>query len=143
MKLEKSKNAAKNIAFELLQNSYRIIVPFIQRTLMIVYLGMEYAGLGGLFTSILSLLSLAELGVGAAMIYSMYRPIAEDDEKKILKLLNLYKKYYRIIGTVILVIGLAITPLLKFLIKADTCKYLYSVFAYFDFYCIDILALCI
>lgn len=121
MKLEKSKNAGKNITFELIQNIYGIIVPFIQRTLMIIYLGIEYAGLGGLFTSILSVLSLAELGVGSAMIYSMYKPIAEDDEKKILQLLNLYKKYYRIIGLIICAIGLAITPFLKYLIKAGTC----------------------
>ena len=121
MKLEKTKNAGKNMTFELFQNVYGIVVPFIQRTLMIIYLGIEYAGLGGLFTSILNVLSLAELGVGAAMIYSMYKPIAEDDETKVLQLLNLYKKYYRIIGMVICAIGLAITPFLKFIIKSGTC----------------------
>lgn len=120
MKLEKSKNAGKNMAFELFQNIYRVIIPFIQRTLMIAYLGIEYAGLGGLFTSILQVLSLAELGVGTAMIYSMYKPIAEDDESTIVKLLNLYKKYYRIIGLTIFSIGLIITPFLKFFIKDGT-----------------------
>lgn len=121
MRLEKSKNAGKNIILELIQNAYGIIIPFIQRTLMITYLGIEYAGLGGLFTSILSVLSLAELGVGSALVYSMYKPIAEDDENKVLKLLNLYKKYYRIIGIVIAAIGLIITPFLKYLIKGGTC----------------------
>ena len=121
MRLEKSKNAGKNIIFEFIQNVYGIIIPFIQRTLMITYLGIEYAGLGGLFTSILNVLNLAELGVGAAMIYSMYKPIAEDDENKVLRLLNLYKKYYRIIGIVIAAIGLLVTPFLEYLIKDGTC----------------------
>lgn len=121
MRLEKSKNAGKNIILEFIQNIYGIIIPFIQRTLMITYLGIEYAGLGGLFTSILNVLSLAELGVGSALIFSMYKPIADDDESKVLKLLNLYKKYYRIIGIVIGAIGLIITPFLKYLIKDGTC----------------------
>lgn len=119
MKLEKSKNAGKNMTLELIQRSYGIIVPFVQRTLMIMYLGIEYAGLGGLFASLLSILSLAELGVASAMMYSMYKPIAEDDEDKVRKILNLYKKYYRIIGSVIFAIGLIITPFLKYLIKDE------------------------
>lgn len=83
MRLEKSKNAGKNIILEFIQNIYGIIIPFIQRTLMITYLGIEYAGLGGLFTSILNVLSLAELGVGSALIFSMYKPIADDDESNL------------------------------------------------------------
>lgn len=121
MRIEKAKNASKNVSVELVQHIYGIIIPFIQRTLMIIYLGMEYTGLGGLFASILSVLNLAELGVGAAMVYSLYKPIAEDDDATIIKILNLYKKYYRIIGLVILAMGLLITPFLSFLIKADTC----------------------
>lgn len=121
MRIEKTKNASKNMTIELVQHIYGISVPFIQRTLMIIYLGMEYTGLGGLFSSILGVLNLAELGVGAAMLYNLYKPIAEDDESKIKKLLNLYKKYYRFTGLVILIAGLIITPFLKYLIKDGTC----------------------
>lgn len=62
--------------------SYALLAPFITRTLFIYTLGIEYLGLNGLFGSVLSVLNLAELGVGNAMIFSMYKAIAEDDEKK-------------------------------------------------------------
>jgi O-antigen/teichoic acid export membrane protein len=118
-KIERTKNAGRNMIFELLKNIYGILMPFILRTAMIHYLGMEYTGLGGLFSSILGILNLAELGVGSAMVYSMYKPIAEDDEQKICALMRLYKIYYRIIGTFILGIGILITPFLSKLISGD------------------------
>jgi O-antigen/teichoic acid export membrane protein len=79
-------------------------------------MGTQYLGLSSLFTSILSFLSLTELGVGAAMVYSMYKPIAENDHTTIRALLNLYKKVYRVIGTLILALGLALMPFLKILV---------------------------
>lgn len=98
---------------------YQIVVPFIMRTTMIYYLGVQYLGLNSLFASVLSVLSLAELGVGSAMVFSMYRPIVEDDQKTICALMRLYKIYYRIIGFIIAVIGLAITPFIPRLIHSD------------------------
>ena len=89
------------------------------RTAMIYLLGMEYLGLNSLFTSVLSVLNLAELGVGAAMTFSMYKPIAEGDSAKICALMRLYKIYYRIIGAVILGLGLCIMPALPMLVKKD------------------------
>ena len=61
---------------------YQIAVPFLMRTAMIYFMGVQYLGLNSLFTSVLQVLNLAELGVGSAMVYSMYKPIAEDDTKK-------------------------------------------------------------
>lgn len=81
-------------------------------------LGTQYVGIGSLFTSILSVLSLAELGVGSAIIYSMYQPIAENDEKKIHALLKLYKDVYTIIGVTVLAVGLFYFHLLSILLKA-------------------------
>ena len=89
MKLERTKNAGKGMAFEILKNFNGIILSFVCRTAMIYCLGIEYTGLGGLFTSILNVLNLAELGVGTAMIFSMYKPIAEDDSEKLCALVNL------------------------------------------------------
>jgi len=106
MKFNRTKNATKNIIFGTILKIYQIIVPFLIRTAMIYLLGVEYLGLNSLFTSILQVLNLAELGVGSAMIYSMYKPIAKDDKITICALMKLYKLYYRIIGTVILIIGL-------------------------------------
>ena len=94
-------------------------MSFITRTVMIETLGANYLGLNSLFTSVLQVLNLAELGVGSAMIFSMYKPIAEDDKETICALMKLYRVYYRIIGLLILVAGLGITPFIPMLIKKD------------------------
>lgn len=119
MKIERSKNASRNIASGILLRIFQTAVPFLLRSAMIYKLGMEYVGLDTLFVSILHVLNLVELGVGSAMVYSMYRPIAENDRAKMNALLNLYKKYYRIIGTVVLVIGLILVPFLPKLIRGN------------------------
>ena len=120
MKIERTKNATRNIIYGVLLKIYQLLGPFILRTIFIYTLGMEYLGLNSLFTSILSVLNLAELGVGSALVFSMYKPIAEDDKEKICALMNLYKLYYRIIGAVILVIGLILVPFIPNLISGST-----------------------
>lgn len=120
MKIERSKNAGRNIVFGVLHNLYNIFVPFLLRTLLIKLLGERYLGLNSLFASILQVLNLAELGVGSAMVYSMYRPIAEDDEATICALMAMYRKFYFLIGLVIAVAGLCLTPFLPRLVKMDT-----------------------
>lgn len=119
MKLERTKNATRNIFFGGIQKVYSILIPFITRTLFIYTLGVEYLGLNSLFGSVLTVLNLAELGVGNAMVYSMYQAIAEDDNERICALLKLYRFYYRLIGGVILVGGILSTPFLPNLIKSD------------------------
>ncbi|WP_133966024.1 oligosaccharide flippase family protein [Eubacterium limosum] len=119
MKIERTKNAARNIIFGVLLKAYQIIVPFLMRTAMIYFMGVEYLGLSSLFASILQVLNLAELGVGSAMVYSMYKPIAEDDTSIICALLKLYRTYYTAIGAVIAVIGTVLTPFIPYLIKSN------------------------
>ena len=86
---------------------------------MIYLMGVQYLGLNSLFTSILQVLNLAELGVGSAMVYSMYKPIAEDDNVMICALMKLYRTYYRVIGLIIAVVGCALTPFIPKLISGD------------------------
>lgn len=119
MKIERTKNAVKNVAFGLITKVCQVIIPFMMRTAMIRFMGISYLGLNSLFTSVLQVLNLAELGVGSAMIYSMYRPIAEDDQRKICALMCLYRKYYHIIGLVIALAGLSMTPFIPGLISSD------------------------
>ena len=119
MRIEKTKNASRNITFGLAQKIYQIIVPFLLRTALIVYLGAEYVGLNSLFISILAVLNIAELGVGNALVFSMYKPIAHDDTKTICALMRLYKIYYIIIGAIVLAAGLVILPFIPQLIKGD------------------------
>lgn len=100
--------------------AYRIFImltSFVVRTVFIRCLSTDYLGINGLYNNILSMLSLAELGFGVAMVYSMYQPLAQNDQYKLAQLLQLYKKVYRIIGTAVLVLGLALVPFLDVLIK--------------------------
>lgn len=106
------KNSFWGIACKFVQ----ILCPFIVRTIMIYFLGNEYTGLNGLFTSILKILSLAELGFSSAITYNMYEPIAHKNIPEICSLLNIYKKIYRIVGFTILGIGTALLPFLNYLI---------------------------
>ena len=117
MKIERTKNATRNIVWGMVEKLVNIILPFIARTVFIYILGSEYLGLNSLFTSILSVLSLTELGVGSALVFSMYKPIAEDDADTICALLNLYRRVYRYIGLIIATVGLCITPFITFFIK--------------------------
>lgn len=113
----RSKNAKRNSIWGMIQKIVALLAPFFIRTIMIKILGAEYLGLGSLFTSILTVLSLAELGFGTAIVYSMYKPIAEKQTDTICALLNVYKRIYRVIGAVVLIIGFSLIPLLPRLIK--------------------------
>lgn len=115
----KTKNSSRNVVFGFALKVYQLLMPFIIRTIIIYTLGMEYAGLNSLFTSILSVLNIAELGVGTIMVFYMYKPIEEHDSERICALMNLYKLYYRVIGLAILGIGVAITPFIPKLIAGD------------------------
>ncbi len=119
MKIERTKNATRNIVFDGMAKMMNMLIPFVMRSIMLNFLGMEYLGLGGLFNSILSVLSLAELGVGSAMSFSMYKPIAEDDTETVCALVKFYRNAYRIIGLVVFVIGLSLTPFLPHLISGE------------------------
>lgn len=119
VKIERTRNALRNIVFGIVLKVYQILIPFIMRTVMIYIMGVQYLGLNSLFTSILQVLNLAELGVGSAMVYSMYKPIAEDDHTMICALMKLYKIYYRIIGLIIAVVGGLLTPFVSILVKGE------------------------
>ena len=119
MKIERTKNAARSISVGMVLKLHQTIFPFLMRTAMIQFMGVEYLGLNSLFSSILHMLNLAELGVGSAMVFSMYKPIAEDDTERICALMGLYRRYYRIIGLVIGGMGLIVLPFVPNLISGE------------------------
>ena len=119
MRINRTQNARAGIITGLLSKLLHMGMPFITRTVLLYILGTEYLGLSGLFSSLLSFLSLAELGVSSALVYSMYAPIAEEDGDTICALLNLYRKLYRLIGIVILAAGLVCVPFLHLFIQGD------------------------
>jgi O-antigen/teichoic acid export membrane protein len=114
------KNSLKNIFFGLTGQIISSLMGFLFRTVFVYKLGVEYLGIDGLFTSILLMLSLANLGFDTAMIYNLYKPLAQKDISKIQKLMKLYKQAYRLIGLIVLVIGLLIIPFLPSLINGGT-----------------------
>lgn len=117
MKNSRTANTAKNALFGLASQIINIIISFISRTVFIYVLGVEYLGINGLFTNILMLLSFAELGIGNAIIYSMYKPLAINDKEKIKSLMALYAKAYKVIGLFVFVTGLLIIPFMDYIIK--------------------------
>lgn len=119
MILDRTNNALRNIFWGFIERIILLLFPFITRTVLIKVLGVDYVGLNALFTSILAVLSVSELGIGSAIVFSMYKPIAKDDNETLCALLNLYRKIYHIIGFIILGLGLLLLPFLHILVKGE------------------------
>ena len=112
-------NSIKNLKYNTIATIIYTIISFVTRTFFVKYLGKEYLGVNGLFSNILTILSLADLGISSVLIYSMYKPLAEKDEEKLKKLTNEYRKIYNVIALVVLVVGLSLTPFLNIFIKNE------------------------
>lgn len=119
MKIARKRNTITGSIWGILNRSFCIILPFIIRTIIIYKFGEQYLGLNSLFTSILRVLSLSDLGITSAVVYYMYKPIAEDDYETLSALMLLYKRVYFVIGIIITVIGLLLIPVLPKLINGD------------------------
>lgn len=109
----------KNSVTGIVKYITKLIIQFVLRTIVIYKLGVEYVGLDSLYANIISMLSLAELGIGSAIVFSMYKPVAENDIEKLKSLNNLYKKMYLLISIIVLCVGLAIMPFIKHLINGE------------------------
>ena len=124
----RTNHVIKNSWYGLGNKIITLIAAFVVRTLFIKKLGTEYLGVEGLFSNILSLLSLAELGVGNVLTFSLYKPIAENNEEKINSLLNFYKKLYYLIAIFVAIVGVLTIPFLKYIVNSsfsisDVLKY--------------------
>ena len=92
------------------------VVGFVCRIIFVRTLAADYLGVSGLFTNILSMLSLAELGISSAITFALYKPLAENNEAKVASIMNYYRKAYTTIGCFVAVVGLAIMPFLNIII---------------------------
>lgn len=110
-------NITKNIKYVVASEFLLAVLKFLSRRVFVLLLGREYLGLNGLFTDVLSMLSLAELGFSVSITYGFYRPVAQGDTEMIKSLVRLYRRVYRIIGLAILALGLSLTPFLSFFFK--------------------------
>lgn len=115
--MSRTKNSIKNSYISLIFQGLGLFINFIVRIFFIKYLGNEYLGINGLMTNLLNVLSLAELGVGEAINFSLYEPLAKNNKEKVKSLMQLYKKIYIFIGGFITVIGLLLIPFLNYIIK--------------------------
>lgn len=115
----RTKNATRNMMSGIINRLATIVLMFISRTVILYLLGANYLGIGTLFTSVLSFLSLAELGMASAIVFTMYKPVAENDYETINAILAYYKRLYSIIGLIILGIGTLIVPFIPKLISGD------------------------
>lgn len=120
MKIERTRNTARNMTFGMMEKLFSLLFSFVSRTVLIYYLGIDFVGLNSLFGSVLSVLSLAELGIGSALVYFMYQSIANDNTQEINALLKIYKKCYFFIGLGVLVVGVIILPIIPHLIREAT-----------------------
>ncbi|MGG4489216.1 lipopolysaccharide biosynthesis protein [Metabacillus idriensis] len=111
------KNSLINISAGLGNQVIITLLSFVSRTVFIYSLGIEYLGLNGLLTNVLGMLTLVEAGFGASIMYSLYKPVSDNDHKKISALMNLYKRVYLVIAFVVLALGLLLLPFLSFIIK--------------------------
>lgn len=113
----RTQKAITNIKMAMIYQISVLFMSFVDRKLFLEILGVEYLGVHGLFGNMISMLALAELGVGTAIIYNLYKPLADQDEEKVTALMKFYKKMYFYIGGIILILGLLMTATLPVFIK--------------------------
>jgi len=114
--MSRLQNTIRNSSVSMLCQLSTSLLSFINRTFFIYFLNATYLGVNGLFSNILSMLSLAELGLGTAITYKLYKPLAENDKKEIKALMNFYKSVYQIIGATVLALGLCLIPFLDIIV---------------------------
>lgn len=117
--MSRIQNAMTNTFFNFLVRLCQSVFPFIMRTVMLHTIGIGYLGLNGLFASVLQILSISELGISGAIVYSMYEPVAKHDTKKLCALLRLYRILYAIIGASVLLLGTMMIPFLPKLVSNE------------------------
>ena len=132
--MSRTKASIKNFIWTNLRTYLLMILRFVLRTVFIKKLGATYLGVDGLFTNILGFLSLAELGISGAISFSLYEPLAKKDIPKIQALINFYRKAYRIVAAVVLVLGVVLIPFIPKIAKgADGIAHLQLIFCIYLF----------
>ncbi|KKI91431.1 flippase [Bacillus sp. SA1-12] len=125
------RNSIINISVGLVNQLIITSLSFISRTVFINSLGIEYLGINGLLTNILAMLTLAEAGIGASIMYSLYKPVAENDQLKIKALMNFYRNAYMVIALIVLSLGLLIMPFLGLIIKDSSIENIHLIYCIF------------
>ena len=133
----RSINSIKSMLTAMIANGTNIILGFVVRAIFVRTLGAEYLGLNGLFGNIISMLAIVELGIGSAIIYHLYKPVADNNVDKIKKLMAFYKKCFNIIALIVFVARTFGYAFLKFISwgKHNRRKYTFLLFTIFNRCC--------
>lgn len=116
----RTQNAGKNVASALANKLAALFLTFVSRKFFIQYIGVEYLGINGLFSNVLTLLSMADMGLSTAMNVSLYKPITDRNTKKLSALLDYYRQLYYLIAAAVTIIGIGIIPFLKYIVNLDS-----------------------
>lgn len=128
----RSVNSIKNTVVAIVSNLIAVVIGFVAQKAFLQTLGLEYAGLNGLFNNIVSMLAIAELGIGTAIVYHLYKPIAEKDIPRIQTLMKFYKISYRVIAGMVLVLGMLVLPFLQMIVgEISVPESMYAMYALF------------
>lgn len=137
LKTSRVSNSLKNMGSGVFVYLINMLFQFLNRLLFLRYLDIEYLGINGLFSNILSMLNIAELGIAGAMVYALYKPLSEQNTEELKSIMFLYKKLYRFVGIFVLGIGLLVTPFLSYLINTEDVGHIPYLQLYFILYVLD------
>lgn len=129
----RTQKSVRNIAFSICYQLTTLLSNFYIKTVLIKELEIQYAGVSALFTDILTILSVAELGFGTAISYALYRPLYEKDDTQIAKLMRLYQKIYRVIFSVVVAAGIVCLIFIKYIVNdvPDIKEDIHIIFIFF------------
>ncbi len=113
----RTKKVSRNIIFATIFQLTKAVLLFISRVIFAKILGPQYLGINGLFSNVLTVLSLADLGINSALMYSLYKPLANDNKEEISAYMNFFKKMYNLIALVVFLLGIMLIPFLKYIIN--------------------------
>lgn len=135
----RKKNSLRNMLTSMLSNIVNIFIGLIAQAIFIKILGEEYLGLNGLFSNIISMLGIVELGLGSAIVYNLYKPISNNNIEDIKSLMKFYRKSYHIIAIVVTIIGIILIPLLQFIIDIKSVTVSINIYIIYILFLIDII----
>lgn len=128
----RKKKVVKNIVSQSVFSGIQAVMSFVLRKIFVIYLSKELLGLNGLLTSVIGALSIAELGIGEAINFSLYKPLANDDKEMVKSIMKLYQKLYLIIGFIIVGLGILFLPFLHLVVQESIpMSYVYKIYIIF------------
>jgi O-antigen/teichoic acid export membrane protein len=114
------KHSARNLAAAWTGQAVYVVLNFVTLSVFNRMLGQQYLDVQGLFTTVLTILSLSELGIGSAIIFALYEPLAKGEDEKVRSLMRLFKRCYLIIGSFIICVGVGLAPFIEYFINGST-----------------------